>query len=966
MREPDVISKARPAVKSQDYAGLVAEGLRYIQQWASDTWTDHNVHDPGITLLETLCYAITDLGFRGQLPIKQLLGQDLPPEKMALFGPELALSGHAVTTDDFQKLLIALPTVKYAQLTPADGRVKGLYDVLVEWEDGGLNDSLVLETLTVNGRAFDVEFAFPYWDEPGMEVLGTAITLQQVSGTGGAPLTLIPFTEDELNDYFTTVEVRYNTSQVLPLTIVIRLGNRPGPADRPALEAAMLNRLSQIGPGSPIDTFRARVTTVFQQMTDVRNVLQQNRNLGEDFTRFRSVRTQEIALRATIELAADADARETLAEMLSALDLFIDPVVRFSSLAALRAEGFPNEQIYEGPMLSAGFLPRLEAPKPKQMYASDLLQKMLQTSAGQRNKAVIAIENFAMSSYVRNRLTTVNAQNSLTLLADEQFQPRLSVTKSDITFFRNGVEVGYDRTWVLQDVLAKRQGALASSTAVSATGPAAEEAEKITPADIAQYHSIQYDLPLVYGLKAGTPTNAPPLRKAQEKQLRGYLLFFEQILANHLSQLANTATYFSIDAENPNTYFYQPLYNTPQIAQLLRAFKPTSTDVQAEWDAFTASDNGYRQRLQTGAETLTDQLLRKNRVLDHLLGRFGEELSELSRLEYTLTLQGATSLAAVNRMRQATAHRLLRYKATFLNDVNVAAAGRARGTSNQTLTALSGLERRIYRKTGLMQPQRRRISPPLTDFFEIQNAGAGQETFRLKDTTNALLLTSTQSFAAAPVRTVFDGIRAWVQFGIEPEYYVVEQTGAAQWRVALTNGHGDVIGQGATAFNSLAEAKAFVTRTSGFLYDTYSMEGCCLIEHILLRPARVGELNLPGSQPYSLQLTLVFPSGYERDFANPADAPRPALPFRYQARDFRSYVEAVIEQECPAHLVPTVFWVDMDSQAGGPSALSFQGIEARYLTWLEHYVVNTLTTAAGRTARTELVRSLQALRQTIA
>ncbi|QJW89140.1 hypothetical protein HNV11_06910 [Spirosoma taeanense] len=967
MRDPVTISKAKPAAKSQDYAGLVEEGITCIQQWASDTWTDHNVHDPGITLLETLSYAITDLGFRGQLPISQLLGKQLPPEKMSLFAPDRALSGNAITAEDFQKLLISLPTVKYARLKPAENRVKGLYNVLVEWEDGTLNDSLVLETITANGKAFAVEFAFPYWDEAVVSVWGAPATLNQVTGAGGAPLQLIPFTEDELNDYFTIVEVRYNTSQTLQLTLVIRLGSQPSPTDRPALEQAIVNRLTQTGPGSAIETFRAQVAMVFQQMNDVRNLLRQNRNLAEDFLQFQSVRIQEIALRATVELAADADARLTLTNMLSAIDLFIDPVVRFSSLAALQMQGMPIEQIYEGPMLSAGFLPKIDEPQQHQLYASDILQQMLQTPEGTRNNAVIAVENFSMSSYVRNRLTTVNAQNSLTLLADEQYQPRLSVTKTDITFFRNGVEVKYDKQQVMQGVLAKRQQAFAASVVPASLPAPAQTVDTLTQADIAQYQSIQYDLPLVYGLKAGTPDSASPLRKAQEKQLRGYLLFFEQILANHLSQLANTATFFSIDADNPNTYFYQPLYNTPQIDQLLRAFNPVTTDPLAEWAAFVQDPtNAYRQRLQAGAETATDRLLRKNKVLEHLLGRFGEELSELSRIEYTLSLQEAQSLEAMERMRLNTARRLLRYKVAFLNDVNASAAGRALGTSGSALTGLSGLERRIFRKTGLMQQQRRKITTPLTDFFEVQNAGAGLQTFRLKDAASTVLLVSAETFATAPERTVFDGIRTVIRFGSEPGYYVIEQTGAAQWRVALTNGNGDAIARRSTPFASPAEANAFINSTATFLYDTYSTEGCYLIEHVLLRPTRPGDNTLKGPDPYSHQLTLVFPSGFERDFANPADSPKPSLPYRYQAKDFRNYVEAVIEQECPAHLIPTVFWLDLNTNSAAANAVSFQAIEAQYLSWLGHFTGGTLATQPGRNARAGLIDLLNTLRQTLA
>ena len=48
-------------------------GIEYIAKFSGDVWTDHNLHDPGITILEVLCYALSDLGYRTQLDIEELL-----------------------------------------------------------------------------------------------------------------------------------------------------------------------------------------------------------------------------------------------------------------------------------------------------------------------------------------------------------------------------------------------------------------------------------------------------------------------------------------------------------------------------------------------------------------------------------------------------------------------------------------------------------------------------------------------------------------------------------------------------------------------------------------------------------------------------------------------------------------------------------------------------------------------------
>jgi hypothetical protein len=58
---------------SMNYDLLRKEGLDYLQKVVGKIWTDYNTHDPGLTILEELCYAITDLGYRTNLDIKDLL-----------------------------------------------------------------------------------------------------------------------------------------------------------------------------------------------------------------------------------------------------------------------------------------------------------------------------------------------------------------------------------------------------------------------------------------------------------------------------------------------------------------------------------------------------------------------------------------------------------------------------------------------------------------------------------------------------------------------------------------------------------------------------------------------------------------------------------------------------------------------------------------------------------------------------
>jgi len=68
-----VIDKDNKLPNSQNYRFLRKEGIALIQNLSGDSWTDYNTHDPGITLLEAICYALTDLGYRTSFDIQDIL-----------------------------------------------------------------------------------------------------------------------------------------------------------------------------------------------------------------------------------------------------------------------------------------------------------------------------------------------------------------------------------------------------------------------------------------------------------------------------------------------------------------------------------------------------------------------------------------------------------------------------------------------------------------------------------------------------------------------------------------------------------------------------------------------------------------------------------------------------------------------------------------------------------------------------
>ena len=107
-----------------DFERLRSEGIRHIQGLAGEIWTDHNSHDPGITLLEVLCYALTDLGYRTNLDIHDLFAPDpnvVVAEDDNFSTAARILSCNPLTILDYRKLLIDLDGIKNAWFVVADG-----------------------------------------------------------------------------------------------------------------------------------------------------------------------------------------------------------------------------------------------------------------------------------------------------------------------------------------------------------------------------------------------------------------------------------------------------------------------------------------------------------------------------------------------------------------------------------------------------------------------------------------------------------------------------------------------------------------------------------------------------------------------------------------------------------------------------------------------------------------------------
>jgi uncharacterized protein YegP (UPF0339 family) len=105
-----------------DFATLRKEGIDHIAAFSGKVWTDHNLHDPGITILEALCYVLTDLDYRSKLDFKDLVAKkNDAPENNFLTSARI-LGNNPLTVTDYRKLLIDINGVRNAWLEKASER----------------------------------------------------------------------------------------------------------------------------------------------------------------------------------------------------------------------------------------------------------------------------------------------------------------------------------------------------------------------------------------------------------------------------------------------------------------------------------------------------------------------------------------------------------------------------------------------------------------------------------------------------------------------------------------------------------------------------------------------------------------------------------------------------------------------------------------------------------------------------
>jgi hypothetical protein len=819
-----------------NYALLRELGINRLQELSGNTWTDFNIHDPGVTILEALAYAITDLGYRSSYKMQDILALD-PSSTQDIrnfFSAYDVLTNRALTPTDYRKLLINVQVtdpdtgikagVKNAWLLKAENseipfyvhsktnelsydpdpaiaqqepvKLKGLYNIMLEFDEnlrfGDMNENIITGVLKIADdsctdtrllyKNIVFEMTMPRWDTPGVDwndqmSIRSFIKKNIIVDFSGFP--------DNYLFYYTIHPVTGIIDFAADPNIIANLSYSGVDADRDGqvqlgeyfTRSSMLCFATQINDflfnatTGLVAEYQRKVKLIFQLVDEVQETLMANRNLCEDFLQLNAVKVEEISMCGEILVENDAHIEVVMANIYHEVGKFLSPTVFFHTLDEMIARGKTTDEIFLGPKLSHGFIDDEELDEAgfrESIHVSDLYKIIMQVPG------VVAIKNLQIANFPEVTDEDVKSKSvkwCLELAFAKNFIPRLSVERSNITVFKDVLPFEPDEAKILSllaDLKAQDPPQRLENPVLDIPIPQGEFKE------LDSYTSVQDEFPLVYGIgQAGLPDSATALRKSQAKQLKGFLMFLDQLLGDYLAQLSHVKELFSLNEEldtngNPvigRTYYTQTLFNiVPDAAPL-----------------YVNSQIVHEKNLDEMAESNELFESRRNRFLDHLLARFGETFTDYAMLTYTLDGPKAADELITDKLR-------------FLNDFPRASSDRGTAFNYSAncklwnVENISGLEERAALLAGIDPFDPSDLVFPLYTKI-LDTLGGAPFTFKVY---SDVLLTNEIFHSSGSYNTlddVFLTVEKLIIAGLFPENYKVFDTAAPNTpiEIDLTN-----------------------------------------------------------------------------------------------------------------------------------------------------------------------------------
>lgn len=819
MNDPVTITARKPSKASMDYDLLRKEGLQWIEALSHKVWTDYNVHDPGITILEMLGFAITDLGYRTGFPVQDILAAETSNAKNykeQFFSAKEILTSRPVTVNDYRKLFIDTTLEDHPDIRITNAWLeKASIEYVVDWDDESIKFTL----------------ADPKHKNTPIPLNGLYKILLEISG--------------------------------LP--------------EEPSERAAQQN-------------------LVYEK---VKKIFHAHRNLCEDLVNIETVPEQKIMVCADIIVKPEVKTEEVYAEILFQIHQYFSPGIgRYTleeMLAIIDEMGEPLytvDEIFEGPFLKNGFI------RTEEMEASSLRSKIFTSDL---ISIIMDIEGVvAVKELLLNYGGGLQQEKRFEWCIDvaSSHKPVIDLDQSAFHFYKDLIPVNSHTAKAKELYLQKLKQSVAKAGSDWSFDTGSYRA-------VHQYESIIHHLPKIYGVSdLGLPAGASAERRAQAKQLKGYLLFFDQILANYLMQLHSIKDLFKVRQDSyvpgatPITYFSQGLKGVLDLDLLINNYA------------------GYDQAggaLFNMQETYDEAVERKNRLLDHLISRFAERFND-----YVLALYSTYGENA-----QAS---VLTDKFQFLKDYPVISANRSAGydycdpaKTTWDSDNVAGMERRLAGLLGMQDHRRRTLSDlkgkinPL-DIQKTESGGVEEYRFRFTDPAGSKILFSGNVKYPDQVSCETALLQA-IELAGSLSNYEVKPTVNGKFQFSILSPvDNSTIARRIEFFNSEQEIRIEIQKIIDLSRKLYAQEGLFVVEHILLRPEPEWQedaeednegIFLPvcvdddckeqcKADPYSFRITVVLN----------AEAPR------WRDMRFREYVEKVVRLETPAHVYPKICWVD--------------------------------------------------------
>lgn len=809
-----------------DFSFLREKGLEYIEQLSSELWTDYNSHDPGITILEMLAYAITDLGARIEMPLENILASGNGKENTIenqFFKAIDIFPSQPVTEIDYRKLFIDIEGVKNCWIKPFDK------EVYVDCKNN---------RMSYNSEIFsDIN-----------ETFKRQFKLQ------GLYSILVDF-DEYLND-----DVQENQQK--------------------------------------------------QIIDEITNCYHANRNLCEDLITVTEVKKHTVKVCVNIELDMKVDEELVHAKIIRAINNYFSPSLKFYSLKQMLDKGYSTGNIFEGPVLENGFIDSTElenADLRTEVRLSDLMRLIMNIDG------VKVIKDISLQDCEKPNTD----EESWILCVDKGKKPSLC-EKSIFNYFKSvlPVNINQAKSRQYQAELEKKDREEQKNARLQME----PEIPKGVVSDTELTTTIQNDFPDTYGIGPnGLLRHAGTIRHAQAKQLQGYLLFFDQILATYFAHLGKVKDLLSINSKLKETYFSQAVKDIKGFSELVSNYPQNDDD---QLSALLMSD-------------FDNNILRKNQILDHLIARFAEKFSDYSFLMNEL--YGVYSEQVVLQTKEA-----------FLKDYNQTSQkrGSAFNYYRQAKENLwntdnvSGVQKRISRLVGIKDYTRRSLSKTFVEIYDFKDSKDRKVyRWRIRNKANKILLTKTENYpserlAEIEMNLAITKILEITQDVIDEAFQGSNEEGIIETlsddtlignlqvkvsnagnysfnvinRDANPNSTQWVIARQFSYYATIEELKNAMLELVDFIVSQFSEEGMFLLEHILLRPDVTDGLA-PFNQfmpicegdcdennlvdPFSYRVTIVLP-GWGHRFAN---------------SDFREYLEKLIRNELPAHILARICWV---------------------------------------------------------